>query len=66
MIPGLIILLIFIILLFIIIKSFVNGIKRKERVKDLITKNSIYIGILILEVIGVALARIKFYIDYGI
>lgn len=66
MIAGLILILIFSMLLYIIIKNFIYGIKNKERVKILIKKNSIYIGILILGVIGIMLARIKFYIDYGI
>lgn len=66
LIAGLILILIFTILLSIVIKNFKNGIKSKESFKCLIRKNSIYIGILILEVIGVILARIKFYIDYGL
>ena len=66
MIAGLILILIFITLLFIIIKNFINGIKSKENIKNLIKENSIYIFIIIIEIIGVVLARIKFYLDYGI
>jgi|GEM_PF-3852246 len=62
----LILILIFIVLLTIIMKNFIKGIKKKENIKDLLMKNRIYIFILILQIAGVTFARIKFYIDYGV
>lgn len=61
-----ILILIFVVLLAIIMKNFIKGIKKKENIKDLLMKNRIYIFILILQIIGVTFARIKFYIDYGV
>ena len=55
-----------IILLTIIGKSFIKGLRRKEKIKDLIKKNRIYIWILVIEIIGLILARIKFYMDFNI
>ena len=66
MIAGAILLGIFTILFTIIIRNFVTGIRNKDNYKLLFRKNIIFIGILALEVIGVILARIKFYLDFGI
>lgn len=53
-------------LLFIITMNLRKGIKKKEKVRDLLKKNRIYFLILMCAVIGLALSRLKFYMDYGI
>ena len=53
-------------LIFITIINLRKRIKRKENVGTLLAKNRIFLFILICAIIGLALARIKFHMDYGI
>lgn len=49
-----------------IITNLRRRIKKKENLRALLMKSRIYIFILVCAIVGLALARIKFYIEYGI